>query len=105
MNIATKWMTRVYQNGVELISHTMEQSSCIGHLLGHIESRGNGNSMCPYATYCQCIHCKRAHASEDHHLSVSFPPVFNSGYIGLLPPLEQIQRRANNNPSDNYKNM
>ena len=105
MKQVTKWTTRVYQNGVEPISFTTEQSSHIDQLLGHIESRNNGNSMRYYATYHWCIHCKGAHTSEDHHLSVSVPPVFNSGHIGLLLPLEQTQTRTNNNTPRNYKNM
>ena len=100
----TKWMTRVYQNRVELVNFTMEQSSHVDQLLGHIESRDNGNPMRYHAAYRQCIHCKGAHASEDHHLSVSVPPVFNTGHIGLLPPLEQTQTRANSNTPHNYKN-
>ena len=47
--LATNWTTRLYQNGAEPVNFTMEQSSCIDHLLGHIESRDNGNSMCYHA--------------------------------------------------------
>ena len=91
MKLATNWMTRLYQNGAELVNFTMEQSSHIDHLLGHIESRDNGNSMCYHAANRCCIHCQGTHTSEDHHLSVSVPPMFDSGHIGLLPPLEQAQ--------------
>ena len=83
----------------------MEQSSHVDHLLGCIESRDNGNSMRYHAANCRCIHCQGTHASEDHHLSVSVPSVFNSGHIGLLLPLEQTQTRTNNNTPRNYKNM
>ena len=83
MKLATNWMTRLYQNGAEPVNFTMEQSSRIDHLLGCIESRDNGNSMCYHATNCCCIHCQGTHASEDHHLSISVPPVFDSGHIGF----------------------
>ena len=82
----------------------MEQSSHIDQLLGNIESRDNGNSMCNHATYCCCIHCQGTHTSEDHHLSVSVPPLFNSGHIGLLLPLEQAQMTTYHNRPHNYKN-
>ena len=103
MKLATNWMTRLYQNGAELVNFTMEQSSCIDHLLGHIESRDNGNSMRYHATNCCCIHCQGTRSSEDHHLSVSVPPVFNSGHIGLLLPLEQAQMSTFHNRPHNYK--
>ena len=92
MGLATNWTTRLYQDGAGPVNFTMEQSSRIDHLLGCIESRDNSNSMHYYhAANCRCIHCQGTHTSEDHHLSVSVPPVFNSGHIGLLPPLEQAQ--------------
>ena len=43
------------------------------------------------------------HASEDHHLSVSVPPVFGKGHIGLSPPLEQAQMTTFHNRPHNYK--
>ena len=97
MKLATNWMTRLYQNGAELVNFTMEQSSHIDHLLGCIESRDNSNSMHYHAANRCCIHCQGTHASEDHYLSVSVPPVFNSGHIGLLPPLEQAQTTTSHN--------
>ena len=103
MKLATNWTTRLYQNGAELVNFTTEQSSRVDHLLGCIESRDNSNSMCYHATNCCCIHCQGTHASEDHHLSVSVPPVFNSGHIGLLPPLEQAQMTTFHNRPHNYK--
>ena len=103
MKLATSWMTRLYQNGAELVNFTMEQSSRIDQLLGHIESRDNSNSMHYHATNHHCIHCQGTHVSEDHHLSVSVPPVFNSGHIGLSPPLEQAQTTTYHNRPHNYK--
>ena len=103
MKLVTNWTTRLYQNGAELVNFTTEQSPRIDHLLGCIESRDNGNSMRYHAANCHCIHCQGTHASEDHHLSVSVPPVFNSGHIGLLLPLEQAQTTAFHNQPHNYK--
>ena len=103
MKLVTNWTTRLYQNGAEPVNFTMEQSSRVDHLLGCIESRDNGNSMCYHATNHRCIHCQGIHASEDHHLSVSVPPVFNSGHTGLLPPLEQTQTTTVHNRPHNYK--
>ena len=103
MKLVTIWTTRLYQNGAEPVNFTMEQSSCIDHLLGCIESRDNGNSMHYHAANHRCIHCQGTHASEDHHLSVSVPPVFNSGHIGLSPPLEQTQMTTFHNRPHNYK--
>ena len=91
MKLVTNWMTRLYQNAAEPVNFTRDQSSCVDHLLGHIESWDNSNSMHFHATNHHCIHCKGTHTSEDHHLSVSIPHVFNSGHIGLWPPLEQAQ--------------
>ena len=79
----------IANNAAEPVNFTRDQSSCVDHLLGHIESQDNSNSMHFHATNHHCIHCKGTHTSEDHHLSVSIPPVFNSGHIGLWPPLEQ----------------
>ena len=81
----------------------MEQSSHVDHLLGCIESRDNSNSMCYHAANRCCIHCQGTHASEDHHLSVSVPPVCNPGHIGLLLPLEQAQMTTVHNRPHNYK--
>ena len=103
MKLVTNWTTRLYQNGAELVNFTTEQSSHVDHLLGCIESRDNGNSMCYHAANCHCIHCQGTHASEDHHLSVSVPPVFNSGHIGLSLPLEQAQKTTIHNRPHNYK--
>ena len=103
MKLATNWMTRLYQNGAELDNFTTEQSSHVDHLLGCIESRDNSNSMRYHAANRRCIHCQGTHASEDHHLSVSVPPVFNSGHIGLLLPLEQAQMTTFHNRPHNYK--
>ena len=103
MKLATNWTTRLYQNGAEPVNFTMEQSSCVDHLLGCIESRDNGNSMRYHAASCCCIHCQGTHASEDHHLSVSVPPVCNPGHIGLSPPLEQAQTTTVHNRPHNYK--
>ena len=80
-----------------------EQSSHVDHLLGCIESRDNGNSMRYHAANHRCIHCQGTHASEDHHLSVSVPPVCNPGHIGLLLPLEQAQTTTVHNRPHNYK--
>ena len=77
MKLATNWTTRPYQNGAEPVNFSTEQSSHIDHLLGSIESRDNGSSMRYHAANHCCIHCQGTHASEDHHLSVSVPPVFN----------------------------
>ena len=103
MKLVTNWMTRLYQNGAEPVNFTTEQSSRVDHLLGCIESRDNGNSMRYHAANRCCIHCQGTHASEDHHLSVSVPPVFNSGHIGLSPPLEQAQMTTFHNRPHNYK--
>ena len=103
MKLVTNWTTRLYQNGAEPINFTMEQSSCIDHLLGCIESRDNGNSMRYHAANRHCIHCQGTHTSEDHHLSVSVPPVCNPGHIGLSPPLEQAQTTTVHNRPHNYK--
>ena len=86
-----------------MVNFTTEQSSCVDHLLGCIESRDNGNSMCYHAANRCCIHCQGTHASEDHHLSVSVPPVCNPGHIGLSPPLEQAQTTTVHNRPHNYK--
>ena len=103
MKLATNWTTRLYQNGAEPVNFTTEQSSRVDHLLGCIESRDNGNSMHYHAANRRCIHCQGTHTSEDHHLSVSVPPVFNSGHIGLSPPLEQTQTTTFHNRPHNYK--
>ena len=103
MKLVTNWMTRLYQNGAELVNFTMEQSSCIDHLLGCIESRDNSNSMRYHAANRCCIHCQGTHTSEDHHLSISVPPVFDSGHIGLSLPLEQAQTTTFHNRPHNYK--
>ena len=103
MKLATNWTTRPYQNGAEPVNFSTEQSSHIDHLLGSIESRDNGSSMRYHAANHCCIHCQGTHASEDHHLSVSVPPVFNSGHIGLSPPLEQAQMTTFHNRRHNYK--
>ena len=103
MGLATNWTTRLYQDGAGLVNFTMEQSSRVDHLLGCIESRDNGNSMRYHAANCCCIHCQGTHASEDHHLSVSVPPVCNPGHIGLSPPLEQAQMTTVHNRPYNYK--
>jgi hypothetical protein len=83
---------------------TTDQQVNLNRFITNIETRAYGNSMCPYATNCRCIHCQGTHASEDHHLSVSVPIVSNSGYVGLSPPQEQTQTDANNNASHKYKN-
>ena len=103
MGLVTNWTTRLYQDGAGPVNFTMEQSSRIDHLLGCIESRDNGNSMRYHAANCRCIHCQGTHASEDHHLSVSVPPVCNPGHIGLSPPLEQAQMTTVHNRPYNYK--
>ena len=103
MKLATNWTTRLYQYGAEPVNFTTEQSPCVDHLLGHIESRDNSNSMCYHAANHRCIHCQGTHASEDHHLSISVPPVFNSGHISLSPPLEQAQMTTVHNRPHNYK--
>ena len=104
MGLATNWTTRLYQDGAGPVNFTTEQSSRIDHLLGCIESRDNSNSMHYYhAANCRCIHCQGTHTSEDHHLSVSVPPVCNPGHIGLSPPLEQAQMTTFHNRPHNYK--
>ena len=104
MKLATNWMTRLYQNGAEPVNFTMEQSSHIDHLLGCIESRETvTQSMRYHAGNHRCIHCQGTHVSEDHHLSVSVPPVFDSGHTGLLPPLEQTQMTTFHNRPHSYK--
>ena len=103
MKLATNWTTRLYQNGAEPVNFTTEQSSHVDHLLGCIESRDNGNSMRYHATNHRCIHCQGTHASEDHHLSVSVPPVCNPGHIGLSLPLEQAQTTTVHNRPHSYK--
>ena len=103
MKLATNWMTRLYQNGAELVNFTTEQISRVDHLLGCIESRDNSNSMRYHATNRRCIHCQGTHASEDHHLSISVPPVGNPGHIGLSLPLEQAQTTTVHNRPHSYK--
>ena len=103
MKLATNWMTRLYQNGAEPVNFATEQSSRVDHLLGHIESRDNSNSMRYHAANHRGIHCQGTHTSEDHHLSVSVPPVFDSGHIGLLPPLEQAQMTTYHHRPHSYK--
>ena len=103
MGLVTNWTTRLYQDGAGPVNFTMEQSSHVDHLLGCIESRDNGNSMRYHAANCRCIHCQGTHASEDHHLSVSAPPVCNPGHISLSPPLEQAQTTTVHNRPHNYK--
>ena len=103
MGLATNWMTRLYQDGAGPVNFTMEQSSRVDHLLSCIESRDNGNSMRYHAANRRCIHCQGTHASEDHHLSVSVPPMCNPGHISLSPPLEQAQTTAVHNRPDSYK--
>ena len=103
LGLVTNWTTRLYQDGAGPVNFTMEQSSHIDHLLGCIESRDNGNSMRYHAANCRCIHCQGTHASEDHHLSVSVPPMCNPGHISLSPPLEQAQTTAVHNRPDSYK--
>ena len=103
MKLATNWTTRLYQNGAKPVNFTMEQSSCVDHLLGFIESRDNGNSMRYHAANRCCIHCQGTHASEDHHLSISVPPVGNPGHIGLSLPLEQAQTTTVHNRPHSYK--
>ena len=103
MKLATNWTTRLYQYGAEPVNFTTEQSPCVDHLLGHIESRDNSNSMCYHAANHRCIHCQGTHASEDHHLSLLVPPVFNSGHTGLSPPLEQAKMTTYHNRPHNYK--
>ena len=103
MGLATNWMTRLYQDGAGPVNFTMEQSSRVDHLLGCIESRDNSNSMRYHAANHCCIHCQGTHASEDHHLSVSIPPVCNPGHIGLSPPLEQAPTTTVHNRPHKYK--
>ena len=103
MKLVTNWMERLYQNGAEPVNFTTEQSSRMDHLLGCIESRDNSNSMHYRATNHCCIHCQGTHTSEDHHLSVSVPPVFDSGHIGLSTPLVQAQTTTFHNRPHNYK--
>ena len=45
MKLATDWTTRLYQKGAGPVNFNTEQTSRVEHLLGHIESRDNGNSM------------------------------------------------------------
>ena len=45
MKLATDWTTRLYQKGAGPVNFNTEQASRVEHLLGHIESRDNGNSM------------------------------------------------------------
>ena len=103
MKLATNWTTRLYQNGAEPVNFTTEQSSCIDHLLGCIESRDNGNSMRYHAANCCCIHCQGTHASEDHHLSISVPPLSIPGHTSLPLPLEQAQATTDHHRFSNYK--
>ena len=103
MKLATDWTTRLYQKGAGPVNFNTEQASRVEHLLGHIESRDNGNSMRFHATRCRCIHCQGTHNSEDHHLSVSVPPVSIPGHTSLSPPLEQAQATTDHHRSSNYK--
>ena len=45
MKLATDWTTRLYQKGAGPVNFNTEQATRVEHLLGHIESRDNGNSM------------------------------------------------------------
>jgi hypothetical protein len=83
---------------------TTDQQVNLNRFITNIETRAYGNSMCPYAANCRCIHCQGTHASEDHHLSVSVPIVSNSGHAGLSLPQEQTQTDTNNNTSHKHKN-
>ena len=56
-----------------------------------------------HATRQRCIHCQGTHNSEDHHLSVSVPPLSIPGHTSLSPPLEQAQATTDHHRSHNYK--
>ena len=101
MKLATDWMTRLYQKGAGPVNFNTEQASRVEHLLGHIESRDNGNSMRFHAARRRCIHCQGTHNSEDHHLSISVPPLSIPGHTSLLPPLEQAQATTDHHRSSN----
>ena len=105
MKLTTDWTTRLYQKGAGPVNFNTEQATRVEHLLGHIESRDNGNSMRLHATRRRCIHCQGTHNSEDHHLSVSVPPLSVSGHTSLSPPLEQAQTTTEHHRSRNYKKM
>jgi hypothetical protein len=99
----TKWMTKVYPDGIEPMELTTEQGSHFNWYVTHIEANSYGNSMHPYAANHRCIHCQGTHASEDHHLSVSVPIVSNSGHPILSTIQEEIETSSNRNTPDNYK--
>ena len=103
MKLVTDWTTRLYQKGAGPVNFNMEQASRVEHLLGHIESRDNGNSMRFHAARRHCIHCQGTHNSEDHHLSVSVPPLSIPGHTSLLPPLEQAKTTTDHHRPSNYK--
>ena len=56
-----------------------------------------------HATRRHCIHCQGTHNSEDHHLSVSVPPLSIPGHTSLSLPLEQAQATTDHHRSSNYK--
>ena len=103
MKLATDWTTRLYQKGAGPVNFNTEQMDRVEHLLGHIESRDNGNSMQFHAACRCCIHCQGTHNSEDHHLSVSVPPLSIPGHTSLSLPLEQAQVTTDHHRSRNYK--
>ena len=103
MKLVTDWTTRLYQKGAGPVNFNTEQASQVEHLLGHIESRDSGNSMRFHAARRRCIHCQGTHNSEDHHLSVSVPPLSIPGHTSLSPPLEQAQAPTDHHRSCNYK--
>ena len=103
MKLATDWTTRLYQKGAGPVNFNTEQVNRIEHLLGHIVSRDNRNSMRFHATRQRCIHCQGTHNSEDHHLSISVPPLSIPSDTSLSPPLEQAQATTDHHRSRNYK--
>ena len=103
MKLATDWTTRLYQKGAGPVNFDTEQAFQVEHLLGHIESRDNSNSMRFHAACRRCIHCQGTHNSEDHHLSVSVPPLSIPGHTSLSPPLEQAQAMTDHHRSSDYK--
>jgi hypothetical protein len=105
----TKWTKKVYLGGARPQTLSGEVIFNIKHFIADVENDYHGDCMTPYCRHAAnprcCIHCQGAHASEDHHLSVSIPIMSNSGHTGLLPPQEQTQTNTDNNASRKHKNM
>jgi hypothetical protein len=104
----TKWTKKVYLGGAKPQTLSGEVIFNIKHFIADVENDYHGDCMTPYrrhaANPCRCIHCQGTHASEDHHLSVSIPIMYNSGHTGLSPPQEQTQTNMDNNTAHKHKN-